>query len=160
METLPQNVGPQMVLVTRAALALLLLATIAGQIVVVITAQSMVLAYPEFADLQAPLVGAAILFGICVEIILVITWILVGYIRDGRIFGSSSLKLVDIMADTLAVATVIVVGTLFLIPGPPALGLLLMGGALVGLTLTMVLLVLRSLLRKTSYMRVELDGVV
>lgn len=160
MEHLPRNVAPQMVLVTRAALALLLLATIAGQIVVVVTAQSMASAYPEFADLQAPLVGAAILFGICVEVILVITAILVGYIRDGRIFGSSSLKLVDIMADIFAIATAIVVGTLFLIPGPPALGLLLICGALAGVTLTMILLVLRSLLRKTAFMRAELDGVV
>jgi len=149
-----------MVVVTRAALALLLLATIAGQLAVVITAQSMASAFPEFAYLQVPLVGAAILFGICVEVILMITSILVGYIRDGRIFGASSLKLVDIMADTLAIATVTVGGTLFLIPGPPALGLLLIGGVLVGAALTMVLLVLRSLLRKASYMRAELDGVV
>lgn len=160
MENLRQHVGPQMVLVTRAALALLFLATIAGQIVVVITARSMASAYPEFAHLEAPLLGAAILFGICIEVILVITAILVGYIRDGRIFGSGSLKLVDIMADFFAIATAIVVVTLFLIPGPPALGLLLIGGALVGVTLTMILLILRSLLRKTAFMRAELDGVV
>lgn len=160
METLPQHVGPITVMVTRAALALLLLAVIAGQVVVVIAAQSMAEAYPEFADLQSPLVAAAITFGVCVEIVLVITGILVGYIRDGRIFRSSSLRLVDIMAGTLAVATVIVVGTLFLIPGPPALGLLLLAGALVGATFTLVLLVLRSLLRKAAFMRVELDEVV
>ncbi|WP_165067234.1 DUF2975 domain-containing protein [Marisediminicola senii] len=149
-----------MVLVTRVALALLFIAVIAGQIVVVLTAQSMVADYPEFSDLQAPLVSAAILFGICIQVVLVITGALVGYIRDSRIFGSSSLKLVDVMAATLAIATAIVVGTLFLIPGPPALGLLVIGGALVGVTLTLVLLTLRSLLRKSASMRTELDGVV
>lgn len=160
MENLPQNVGPRTVLATRAALVLLLMATIAGQILVVITARSMASAYPEFAHLEAPLTGAAIFFGTCVEVILVITAILVGYIRDERIFGSTSLKLVDFMAATLAMATATVVGTLFLIPGPPALGLLLIGGVLAGAALTMVLLVLRSLLRKTAFMRAELDGVV
>lgn len=160
MENLPQKISLKMVLATRAALTLLFLATVAAQIGVVGTGRSMASAYPEFAHLEAPLVGTALLFGICIEVVLVITAILVGYIRDERIFGSTSRKLIDVMAATLAAATAILMGTLFLIPGPPALGLLVIGGALVGATLTMVLLVLRSLLRKTAFMRAELDGVV
>lgn len=160
MDNRGESVGPALVLVTRVALGLLLLIVNVGQIIVVFTAQAMAADYPEFSDLQVPLVSAAILFGVCIQVVLVITGILVGYIRDGRIFSSSSLKLVDIMADTLAIATVIVAGTLFLVPGPPALGLLLIGGALVGATLTLVLLTLRSLLRKTVSMRTELEGVV
>lgn len=160
MDNRGESVGPALVLVTRVALGLLLLIVNVGQIIVVFTAQAMAADYPEFSDLQVPLVSAAILVGVCIQVVLVITGILVGYIRDGRIFSSSSLKLVDIMADTLAIATVIVAGTLFLVPGPPALGLLLIGGALVGATLTLVLLTLRSLLRKTVSMRTELEGVV
>jgi hypothetical protein len=149
-----------MVLVTRVALALLLIAVLTGQILAVITAQSLARTYPEFSDLQAPLVGAAVLFGICIQVVLVITGVLVERIRGSRIFGPGSLKLVDFMAAALAIATAIVVGSLFLIPGPPALGLLLIGGALLGVTLTLVLLTLRSLLRKTASMRTELDAVV
>lgn len=149
-----------MVLVTRIALALLLMTVITAQIFVVLSARSMAADYPEFSELETPLVSAAILFGICIQVVLVITGILVGYIRDSRIFASSSLRLVDVMTVALAVATVVVAGTLFLIPGPPALGLLLIGGALVGATLTLVLLTLRSLLRSTASMRTELDGVV
>ncbi|GAA1122310.1 DUF2975 domain-containing protein [Arthrobacter flavus] len=160
MEYPPKHVGPTTILVTRAALALLLIAVVVGQIAVFITAQSLASTYPEFANLQVPLVTAGVIFGVCVQVILVITGILVGYIQDGRIFGSSSLRLVDIMAGTLAVATVIVVSTLFLIPGPPALGLLLLGSALVGATFTLLLLVLRSLLHRAAFMRVELDEVV
>ncbi|WP_434995157.1 DUF2975 domain-containing protein [Arthrobacter sp. Ld5] len=145
---------------TRAVLALLFIAVVAGQIVVVFTARSLAADYPEFSDLQAPLVSAAILFGICVQVVLVITGILVGRIRDGRIFAAAALRLVDLMAVTLAIATLIVVGTLFFVPGPPALGLLVIGGALIGTALTMVLLTLRSLLRKTASMRTELDGVI
>lgn len=161
MENFPQqHVGPVLVFLTRAALALLFVGVIGAQILIVMTGQSMVKAFPEFADIHAPLVTAAIMFGVCVEVILVITAILVGYIRDDRIFGSSSLRLVDIMAACLAVATVIMVATLFLIPGPPALALLLVGAVLVGATLTLVLVVLRSLLRKAVFMRTELDVVV
>jgi hypothetical protein len=160
MNNLGESVGPATVLVTRVALALLFLAVITGQIAVVLTAQFLVETYPEFSDLQGPLVSAAILFGICTQVVLVITGVLVGYIQDSRIFEPTSLKLVDVMAITLATATATVAATLFWVPGPPALGLLLLGGALVGATITLVLLTLRSLLRRTASMRVELDGVV
>jgi hypothetical protein len=160
MEDLGESVGPTMVLVTRMALALLFIAVITGQILAVIAAQSLAQTYPEFSDLQAPLAGAAVLFGICIQVVLIITGLLVGHIRDSRIFDPASLKLVDVMAGALTIATAIVVGTLFLIPGPPVLGLLLIGGALLGVTLTLVLLTLRSLLRKTASMRTELDAVV
>ena len=46
------------------------------------------------------------------------------------------------------------------IPGPPALALLIIGSVLVGITLFLVLSVLRSLLRRAVLMRVELDEVV
>lgn len=149
-----------MVMAMRVALVLLFVAVVAGQITVVRAGQSMAEAYPEFADLQAPLVSAALAFGVCVEVTLVITGVLVGYLGDERIFGSSSLRLVDALGCTLAVATAIVVSTLFLIPGPPALGLLVLGGALVGATFTLVVLVFRSLLRKAAFTRAGLGEVV
>ncbi|GAA1118704.1 DUF2975 domain-containing protein [Arthrobacter flavus] len=155
-----QHANPTTVLATRVALSFLFLAVVGGQIGVSLTAQSLARTYPEFVDLRTPLVSAAIAFGVCVQVILAITWILVGQISNGRIFGSSSLRLVNVMACTLAVATVIIVSTMFFVPGPPALGLLLLASALVGATFTLVLLVLRSLLCKAAFMRVELDEVV
>ncbi|MHA7262464.1 hypothetical protein ACX80W_04565 [Arthrobacter sp. TMN-37] len=103
-----------------------------------------------------PLVAAAIAFGICVEAVLAAAAVLTGYSRDHRIFGPSALKLVGFMTDALAVATAIVVITLFMIPGPPALGMLLLGGVLAGTALTVVLRVLRSRLRSAACTRVEL----
>ncbi|MGW9404877.1 DUF2975 domain-containing protein [Arthrobacter sp. NPDC055585] len=161
MEILPQRpVGPTLVVLTRTSLVLLFLTVVGAQILVIKGAQSMVNTYPEFGDIHFPLVAAGIVFGICVELVLVITGILVGYIRDGRIFGSSSLRLVDIMAAGLAAGSATVAFTLFLIPGPPALGLILVGGVLVGVTVTLVVLVLRSLLHRAAFMRAELDEVV
>lgn len=154
------HVGQTLFILTRAALALLFLGTIVAQILAIITGQTMVSAYPEFADIHIPLVVAAILFGVCVEIILVVTAILVGYIRNGRIFSPSSLRLVSILTAGLSIGTIIIMLTLFFIPGPPALGLLLVGTALVGISLTLVVLVLRSLLYRAVFMRAELDEVV
>lgn len=148
------------VILTRVALAVFAASVIVAEVITVISAQSLAENYPEFAHLHGPLVGAAIAFGICVEVILLITGILVGYTRDHRIFGPHARRLVDVLTGTTAVATIIVGATLFVVPGPPALGLLLLGSALVGSTLTLVLLVLRSLLGGAASMRVELDEVV
>ncbi len=147
-------------MVTRIALGLLFGAVLAGQIFSVLKSQSLEADYPEFSHLQVPLVAAAIAFGICVQAVLGAAAVLTGYTRDHRIFGPSALKLVEFMSDALAVATTIVVITLFMIPGPPALGLLLLGGALLATALTVVLRVLRSRLRSAAYTPVEIGQAV
>ena len=155
-----EHTGSAVIRLTRAALVLLFVAVIGGQIAAFFSAREVVNSYPEFADLQGPLVTAAIAFGMCVQTVLVITGVLAGHTRDGRIFGSQALRLVDVMAGVLVLATLLILGTLFFIPGPPALGLLILGCALVAATITLVLLVLRSLLHRAAFMRVELDEVI
>jgi hypothetical protein len=155
MDPSPRYSGPITILATRIALGLLFGAVIAGQIISVRKSQSLVASYPEFSHLQAPLVAAALAFGICVEAVLITAAVLVGYTRDDRIFAPSACKLVEFMADALAVATAVVVITMFMIPGPPALGLVLLGGALLGTALTLVLRVLRSRLGRAARVRVE-----
>ena len=65
-----------------------------------------------------------------------------------------------VCAGTALVATVLTATMLPFIPGPPALALLIIGSVLVGITLFLVLSVLRSQLRRAVLMRVELDEVV
>ena len=65
-----------------------------------------------------------------------------------------------VCAGTALVATVLTATMLPFIPGPPALALLIIGSVLVGITLFLVLSVLRSLLCRAVLMRVELDEVV
>lgn len=160
MELTPQSSNPITITLTRIALGLLIAAVVLGELVVVISAQSAAELYPEFARLHAPLVFAAIAFGVCVETVLIVTGVLVGYTRDDRIFGATAFRLVDVLIAAIAVATLIVLAVLVVIPGPPPLALLLMGGALAGAAIALVLLVLRSLLRGAMFMRVELDEVV
>ena len=160
MDISPHDSTPVAVTVTRIALGLLLVVLFLGEVVVIISAQAAAESYPEFAHLQAPLVWAAIAFGVCVATVLTVTGVLVGYTRDGRIFEPRAFRLVDVLITAAAVATIIVAATLLVIPGPPALGLLIVGGVLSGAAVTLVLLVLRSLLRRATFMRVELDEVV
>ncbi len=154
--------GPGTVVVTAARLALGLLtaAVFVGEVILLTSAQSFAQSYPEFAHLAAPLGAAAIAFGVCVVMVLTITGVLVGFIRDDRIFGLLSLRLVDVLISAIVSAAVIVTVVLVSIPGPPFLAVVLLSGALTGVALTLVLVMLRSLLRKAAAMRVELDEVV
>jgi hypothetical protein len=92
--------------------------------------------------------------------VLVITALLVGSIRRGRIFDKAALTLVDALVFALIVATALVAAVLPTIPGPPALAFALLGGVLAGMAFVLVVLVLRSLLRQAAFMRLELDEVV
>ena len=142
------------------ALGILALGIIGAEAVLVQSARAMALVYPEFANLEAPLVFAAITFGVCVEAVLVITGLLVWAISRGRIFDPFALRLVDALLAALGVATLVVASTLPLLPGPPALVLGVFGGVIAGIAVALVVLVLRSLLRQASMMRLELDEVV
>jgi hypothetical protein len=115
---------------------------------------------PVLAPKQGPLVVTAIAFLICVEALLVITGVLVGYIRADRIFRPSALRLVDALVITVAVATLVTIAALFFVPGPPQLYLLVEAAVPLEVTIALVLLVMRSLLRRAVAMRAELDEVV
>lgn len=160
MTVLPDTSHPAMITMTRVALGVLAVLVVLGEVVIAVSAASSAQAYPEFAYLQVPFVIAALAFGVCVEVALIVTAVLVGYTRDRRIFEPVALRLVDYLTSAIAVATIIVVAVLVAIPGPPALALLLLAGVAVGAAFVLVLLVLRSLLRSAVSMRVELDEVV
>ena len=115
---------------------------------------------PEFADLQTPLLALALAIGVCAEAVLAATARLVGYIHQDRIFDRAAARAVDLLVLTVIIAPGLTASLLPFIPGPPPLALLIFGGVLVGITLSLVLYVLRSLLRRAVLMRVELDEVV
>jgi len=149
-----------MTTVTRIALGALMVAVLLGEVSIVASAELMATEYPEFAALEGPLIAAAMAFGLCVETMLIVTAVLVGYIRHERIFRPAALRLVDVLIAAALASTVIVGLVLVAIPGPPALAMALLSGILVGATFSLVLTVLRTLLRQAMSMRVELDEVV
>ena len=115
---------------------------------------------PDFAFGRGPLIALELAFGLCLEVLLAVTGVLVGYIAVDRIFRPSALRWVNVLVSTAAVATVLVFATLIFIPGPPQLFLFMVGAAAVGATIVLVLLVLRSLLHRAVSINVELDEVV
>jgi hypothetical protein len=142
------------------ALGILALGVVGAEAVLVQSAREAARLYPEFAHLEAPLVTAALVFGVCIEVILVITGLLVWSIPHERIFDRDARRLVDALVIALIAATLVVASTLPFLPGPPALVLAVLGGIIAGTAVTLVVLNLRSLLREASLMRLELDEVV
>ncbi|MFC5931167.1 DUF2975 domain-containing protein [Cryobacterium melibiosiphilum] len=152
--------SPALTVGSWTALGLLAVVILVGGILLFPVSASVARDNPEFADLRTPLLGLALAIVVCAETVLAVTALLVGYILQDRIFDRAAARAVDLLVLTVLVATVLTAALLPFIPGPPPLALLILGGVLVGIALTLVLSVLRSLLRRAVLMRVELDEVV
>lgn len=159
MRTQTKALGALAWLTWLALSALLMLVTVA-----VIGAFAIVELLAQFLPVLAPtqyrLTAVSMGFGICVAVALVSTGVLVGYVRADRIFRSSASRWVDVLVAAAAVGSALNVLALFFIPGPPQLFLLVEAGVPAGVAITLVLLVMRALLRRAASMHVELDAVV
>ena len=145
---------------TWLAIGLLVVLVLAGGVGLFPLSDSIADQNPEFQSLRTPLLTLALAVGLCVETILISTAVLVRFIRRDRIFTQAAARLVDVLVISVIVATILTGSTLAFIPGPPLLAITIMASVLVGIALFFVLLVLRSLLKRTVLMRTELDEVV
>jgi hypothetical protein len=159
MNWLSDPIRPGTVLATRITLAVLAAVVLLGEVLVVIGGESLAVLHPEFEHLHLPFIMAALAFGVCGEVALILTAALVGYSQDRRIFEPAALRLIGCLIGAIAVATLIVVSVLTAIPGPPLLALVLFSGAVAGATSALFLSVLRSRLRKAAVKHVDLDEV-
>jgi hypothetical protein len=118
---------------------------------------------PDLAHLRWPLTTITIFWVLCAQVVIVCTWRLLRLVQDDRIFSSSALGWVDVIAGAIAAGWVVLVG-LFLVvgfraddPGPP---LALLALVLVTGVVELIVLVLRSLLREATALRSDLDAVI
>lgn len=120
---------------------------------------------PEFGFLALPLAVAAVGAGVCVQLALVVTGRLVGFVHGGRIFDRAALPWVDGLVRCAALATAIVVLTFITLAiagtgGPPALSILILTAIVGGCTVTLLLVTMRALLRQAVALDAELREVV
>lgn len=158
--TSPNRLSGVITWATWAALGVLAILIAVGGLSAAAGPDQLTVFLPVLAPVRGQLVVVALAFCVCLETLLVVTGVLVGYIRADRIFHPSALKLVDALVMAVVVATVLVIVALFFIPGPPQLFLLVEAAVPAGATMALVLLVMRSLLRRAVAMHVELDEVV
>lgn len=149
----------------RAALSLLLLGSLIVQVAIPVNARSAGEVFPEIEPLTAPYATLAIAAIVGVQVGLVATWRLASMVSKDRIFDASALKWVDVilvalMATTGLAAAVFVHLILVVQVGGP-LALVGLGGAVtLGVSLLLLLAVMRGLLVQAIDYRSELAGVV
>lgn len=153
------------IVVLKALIAVLLLLLVACQIFVIpaVAAQS-AWRYHEIAYLQVPGIVIGILFLACVQVVLVCVWRLLSLVREDSIFSESAFPDVDVSLGAVAAATLLVVVTLITLTASgvmtPSITLLCVLGIVVGAGLSLLIVVLRGLLRKASQLEHDLSEVV
>jgi hypothetical protein len=118
----------------------------------------------DYAVWQLPLLIPALAFGVAIQAAVIATAFLVGRVRSGRILEPGAVRGVDVLIGAITVAGLLSVALVVLLrladAVPPGVMLVLvLGGAGLGV-LDLLLLVLRSLLKRAIVMRAELDEVV
>lgn len=133
-----------------AALAVVGVAVAVGAAVLVVTAQELVGVYPEYEKLDGALVQAALVFGVCIEVVLVLAAVLVGAARIGALLHRSTGKVLDAQVVVLAAAAAVVVVVLPLVPGPPVVVAAVLGVLVVVVAAVLVAWTLRSVQRRAA----------
>jgi DUF2975 family protein len=119
--------------------------------------------HPEDADLRWPLTAIAVFLVLCVQVVVVATWKLLGLVSADRIFTRDSLVWVNAILGALAAAWLVLLAIFLWVgfqaddPGVPMLlFLLLVAGAVLGL----LMVVMRALLRQATTLRTDMDAVI
>ena len=119
--------------------------------------------HPEDADLRWPLTAIAVFLVLCVQVVVVATWKLLGLVSADRIFTRDSLVWVNAILGAIAAAWLVLLAIFLWVgfqaddPGVPMLlFLLLVAGAVLGL----LMIVMRALLRQATTLRTDMDAVI
>jgi hypothetical protein len=148
----------------RIALVVLLLGSVLGQVLVPVFASEAARAFPEVGYLVVPYSVAGILVIACGQVALLVVWRLLSMISGGVIFTRRALRWVDVIIVCGAVATVLngAVGIHLLTVhgGGPGIIVWLVASLAGGVTLVLLMVVMRGLLESAIADRNELDEVI
>lgn len=153
------------IIVLKVLIAILIALLVFCQLFVIpATVASLAQTYPEFAHLVVPGIIVGGIFALCAEVLLACVWRLITLVGVDSIFTERSFVWVDVSIAAVATATVLVVTALVILTtagaSPPSIALLCLIGAIVGAGLSLLLVVMRGLLRKASQLEHDLSEVV
>ncbi|WP_030836406.1 DUF2975 domain-containing protein [Streptomyces hygroscopicus] len=156
----------------RAGIIAAILVGLFGQFVVIpTTAADEVDRFPPYAPFAVPYATVAIVGVACVQVALVAMWMLLSMVRRGAIFTPLAFRWVDLIIGSSVVATLLATGVtthlaLADIPSPDD-GMEVISalaaataGAGVGAAFAMLVVIMRSLLRKATELQAEMAEVV
>lgn len=149
-------------------LRVLLVLLFAGLVVAQVAILPGTLAYqadqdPDLAYLRWPALVFGIVELLCVQVVIVCTWKLLGMVRSGRIFSEAAFAWVNTIVWTMITAWVLLFGMFVFVTvlvAGPGLPVLLFGMVLAGGVLVLLMLVMRALLRQATTLRSDMDAVI
>jgi hypothetical protein len=158
---------PRLTTITlRSLLVILFLAAVSAQAwFIPQLARDIAAAEPQLAYLAPGYVILWFAVAACAQVALVAVWMLLGKVRRGAIFSESSYLWVNAIIGAALLATALVAAFEFHLlgivdAGEPPLGILLSGMVVAGAAFTLVLVVMRGLLRQATQLQTELAEVV
>lgn len=149
----------------RVLIVVLLLLALAAQALVPLAATEAATTTPELSYLQVPYAVAGIATIGCGQVVLVAIWPLLTRVRRGAIFDVAAFRWVGVMIGAGVVATtlsLLLTAHVLLVvqQGPVTVPLVLLGGCAAVAAFTLLMVVMRALLRSAVAMHDELAEVI
>ncbi|MEY2849180.1 MAG: hypothetical protein RI885_1847 [Actinomycetota bacterium] len=120
--------------------------------------------FPDLGYLRVPGIVIAVLFLLCVQIVLVCVWRLLSMVRAASIFSDEAFTWVDVILGSIISASVLIAVSLavLLVAGvaSPSVILLCALGVVVGAGLSLLIVVIRGLLHNARQLQQDLSEVV
>ncbi len=142
-------------------------------VIVIATAQAVLLPWlskemarelPAEAYMRWPILTLAILGLLCVQVAIVCTLRLLGFIRDGRVFTPAAFRWVDGLIAAFIGASAVCLATIvyqsLTVAGPPVWMLALWAGVLAGVALALLVWTMRALLAQAITLRTDMEMVI
>ncbi|HRN29669.1 MAG TPA: DUF2975 domain-containing protein [Terrimesophilobacter sp.] len=121
-------------------------------------------AFPDLNHLEIPGILVALLFLVCVQVVLVCVWRLLSMVRTSVIFSERAFVWVDIILGTMVLATLLIAVSMVTLSlssvASPTVMLLLALGVVVGASLALLIVVIRGLLRNARQLQQDMSEVV
>ena len=118
---------------------------------------------PEHAYLRWPATAVTVFWVLCIQVVIVSTWMLLTLVQNDRIFSAASLVWVNAIVGAIAAAWVVLVGVCIYVginADDPGLPLLLFLMAICVTVLGLLMVVMRALLRQATTLRTDMEAVI
>lgn len=120
--------------------------------------------FPGEAFMRWPILALSIIGLVCVQVAIACTFRLLGFTQRGEVFSSNALRWVDGIIGSSLTGSLVCLATIvyqsFTVSGPPIWMLLLIVGILAGMSMALLMLVMRTLLVQATMLRSEMDAVI
>ncbi|TFC86659.1 DUF2975 domain-containing protein [Cryobacterium sinapicolor] len=120
--------------------------------------------YADLRYLQTPGIIVAVLFLLCVQVVLLCVWRLLSMVRTSVIFSDDAFVWVDVILGAIVLSTLLIAVSMATLASAnvasPSVMLLCALGVVVGAGLALLILVLRGLLRNARQLQQDLSEVV